>query len=126
MSKVSGLSLLNASERNPMKTSTFGTGQLIKNAVESGCKKIVLMIGGSATNEGGIGAACALGYRIADINNCSLKPIGENLRKIQKIVSPKINLFGRVKVLVATDVTSPLVGEKGATFLFGTQKGANK
>jgi glycerate kinase len=76
MAKVSGLSLLNDLERNPMKTSTFGTGELIKNAVEEGCRNVVLMIGGSATNEGGVGAACALGYRILDGNGEDLKPIG--------------------------------------------------
>jgi glycerate kinase len=65
-----------------MKTSTFGTGELIKNAIEEGCKKLVLMIGGSATNDGGVGVACALGYKMFDKNGHDLKPIGENLRNI--------------------------------------------
>jgi glycerate kinase len=85
---------------------------------------VILLIGGSATNDGGVGAACALGYRLLDGNGTELKPIGENLRSIKKIVKVGINIFEGVKVSVGTDVTSPLIGKYGATYTFGPQKGA--
>jgi glycerate kinase len=109
-----------------MKTSTLGTGQLIKNAIEEGCTNVILFIGGSATNDGGVGAACALGYKVADRSSQELRPTGENLRNICKIISPKQSLFGNTKIRVATDVTNPLIGTKGATYFFGPQKGATQ
>jgi glycerate 2-kinase len=85
MARASGIELLKKSERNALKTSTFGTGELILDAIKKGAKKIVLTVGGSATNDGGIGMANALGYQFLDENNNPLKPIGEHLIHIKKI-----------------------------------------
>ncbi len=85
MARASGLQLLTLGERNPMKTSSFGTGQLILDSLKRGHSKINLLIGGSATNDGGIGAASALGYRFFDEAGTELRPVGGNLREIKSI-----------------------------------------
>lgn len=126
MASASGLSLLSADEYNPLWTSTFGTGELINAALESGVEKIILGIGGSATTEGGIGMAAALGYRFLDENDKVLDPVGNNLSKINRIdhayVSDRIR---SVSIIVACDVTNPLFGPNGAAFIYGPQKGAD-
>ncbi len=127
MSSASGLHLLHQSERNPLKTSTLGTGELIKHALLQGVKKIILGIGGSATNDGGIGMAAAMGYTFLDNNNNKLQPTGENLINIKKINSDHLlpELKGAT-VWAMCDVQNPLTGIEGASFVFGPQKGASE
>ncbi|MHA8051795.1 glycerate kinase [Aquirufa sp. ROCK-SH2] len=124
MSRASGLPLLSNSERDPLKTTSFGTGQLILDALERGATDIVLTVGGSATNDAGIGMAAALGYAFLDENGNDLAPIGENLIHIQQIIpSEFLSQFSHVKFQVATDVENPLNGPEGAAFIFAAQKG---
>jgi glycerate kinase len=125
MAEASGLFLISEEERNPLKTSTFGTGQLILDALERGCNKIVMGIGGSATNDGGLGMAKALGAMFLDKNGEAIGEGGGSLDKLEKI--DLRNLHPRLKsveFLVACDVNNPLCGEKGASAIYGPQKGA--
>lgn len=124
MAKASGLHLLHPSEYNPAKTTTYGTGELIKAAIESGAKEIIIGIGGSATNDGGIGMATALGYRFLDKNGNELTPVGEALIHLQKINAVQRIEFGDIKFKVACDVKNLLCGPKGASKIYGPQKGA--
>jgi glycerate kinase len=126
MAQASGLGLLKPQDRNPLRTSTWGTGQLLRQALERGCTEVILGIGGSATNDAGMGMAAALGYRFLDKNGNELSPIGQNLGQVAEIdrsgVSP---LLASVRIRVACDVTSPLFGPKGAAYIFAPQKGAS-
>ncbi len=127
MALASGLALLKEEEYNPLKASTYGTGILIKEAAKNGIKNIILGIGGSATNDGGFGCLSALGFEFFDENRNSLAPCGENLSKIKKISSE--NVSEEIKALniqIACDVTNPLLGENGATYIYGPQKGATE
>lgn len=125
MAAASGLALLTEAERNPDLTSSFGTGQLIVDALERGVDDIILGIGGSATNDAGTGIAAALGYRFLNEAGNELVPIGENLSHIDSIdstgVHPRLSV---VAITVACDVTNPLYGEQGAAYIYGPQKGA--
>jgi glycerate 2-kinase len=127
MARASGIELLEQAERNALITSTFGTGQLILDALEKDAQEIILTVGGSATNDGGIGMAAALGYVFMDENGNELQPIGENLLKINSIdknrTHPKL---ANTKFTVATDVTNPFYGENGAAKVFAKQKGADE
>lgn len=126
MSRASGLQLLLERERDPLKTSSFGTGELILDALRRGATEIVLTIGGSATNDAGMGMAAALGYSFLDKNEQSLVPIGEHLIDIQQIIpSEFLKQFTHVNFQVATDVENPLCGPEGAAFIFAEQKGGN-
>ncbi len=125
MAEASGLALLKPRERNPMKTSTYGTGELIKHALKLGVHKILIGIGGSATNDGGTGMARALGVKFLDAKG---KPVPDGGAKLEKIVSIDISgidprLKG-VEIEVACDVDNPLAGRKGAAQVYGPQKGA--
>jgi glycerate kinase len=126
MSEASGYKLLNKSEMDCMQTTTLGTGQLISDALEKGAEHIVLGIGGSATNDGGMGMAVALGYTFMDANGNELEPIGKNLERVATIdtehVHPKLK---SADVKVACDVTNPFYGEQGAAKVYGPQKGAS-
>ena len=125
MAKASGLQLLRPVEYDPSLTSTFGTGQVIKEAIKTGVKKIILGIGGSATNDGGIGMAAAVGYHFLDKNKKEILPIGKNLVNITTIDdSNKINL-NNVEFQVACDVKNFLLGENGASRIYAPQKGAS-
>lgn len=127
MATASGLRLLKTEERNPLKTSTFGTGELIKLVSEAGVENIILGIGGSATTDAGIGMAAALGWQFLDENGKELKPIGDNLIKIKAITPPSSNIYNSsLNIKVACDVTNPLFGENGAAYVYGPQKGADK
>ncbi|MCR9226709.1 MAG: glycerate kinase [Flavobacteriaceae bacterium] len=127
MSEASGYKLLKKSEMNCMHTTTLGTGEMILDALERGAQTILLGIGGSATNDGGMGMARALGYSFLDVKGNELKPVGRNLEKVGEIrqnnVHPK--LF-KAKVQVACDVNNPFYGENGAAKIYGAQKGASK
>jgi glycerate kinase len=127
MAAASGLNLLVPSEYNPLETSTFGTGQLIKCALEQGISKVILGIGGSATNDGGIGMAAALGYVFFDKAGNVLKAVGGNLQYIHRIESSDIIPgLEDLQITVACDVSNPLYGENGAAWVYGPQKGADK
>lgn len=124
MSAASGLPLISEEKRNPLYTSTYGTGQLIKNALDGGFTNIIIAIGGSATNDGGIGAMEALGVRFLDKQGKQVKGIGKNLIHIEDIdvrnMNPKIK---DVQITVMCDVENPFTGENGATYVYGEQKG---
>ncbi|MBX2873676.1 MAG: glycerate kinase [Saprospiraceae bacterium] len=123
MAEASGLQLVPRPLRNPLKTGTFGTGQLIQKAIEQGVEKIFLGIGGSATNDGGIGMAKALGYRFLDQNGRDLAGNGEDLQQIAQIIAPDRS-FPTIEVLC--DVNNPLYGPNGAAVVYGPQKGASE
>lgn len=123
MATASGLKLLSQNERNPLKTSTYGTGQLIQDAIEKGVKRLVLGIGGSATTDAGIGMAAALGWKFLDANNQELEPNGENLTRIEQIIPPS-QPIADLHIEVACDVNAPLFGPEGAAYLYAPQKGA--
>jgi glycerate kinase len=123
--KASGLQLLPLSKRNPMYTTTFGTGELIADAISSGVKTVLLGIGGTATNDAGIGLAQALGYKFLDHDRKSVHPIGKNLAAITTIERPQDNEFLRmVSCIALCDVENPLYGPSGAAYVYGPQKGA--
>ncbi len=126
MAEASGLPLLKQEERSALKTTTFGTGELIMDALERGATKIFLGIGGSATNDAGMGMAIALGYRFFDEDGERLPATGENLAKVTSIDKShlKFNPEG-VEVEVFCDVDNPLFGEKGAAHVYAPQKGAD-
>ena len=126
MAEASGLKLLKEGEKNCMRTTTLGTGELIADALQKGAKEIILGIGGSATNDAGIGMASALGFRFLDANNTVLEPKGENLIHIKTIDASGVNpLLKNVVVKVACDVTNPLYGKNGAAYIYASQKGAS-
>ena len=126
MAKASGLALLNENEKSATLTSTYGTGQLFKFALDQGIKNFIIGIGGSATNDGGAGFVSALGAKLYDENGKEVESNGISLSSIRDI--DMTNFDKRVKntsVRVACDVTNPLCGNEGASAIFGPQKGAN-
>lgn len=124
MATASGLTLIKYADGNAMKTTTYGTGELISDAVKRGAKHIYICIGGSATNDGGIGALAALGFKFLDRDGNILSPTGENLIKIAAVdKNHALNLDG-IKLTVVADVKNPLIGKNGATYVYGKQKGA--
>ena len=126
MSKASGLTLLSPDERNPLKTSTFGTGQMIANALTSGCRRFLVGIGGSATNDAGIGMLSALGFRFLNNQGQAVSPNGGSLSEIASIDSASVlEGLSESEFTVACDVASPLYGPAGAAFVFAPQKGAD-
>jgi glycerate kinase len=124
MATASGLQLLSLGERNPLLTSTYGTGQLLADARARGARTALLAIGGSATNDAGIGMAAALGWQFLDAAGTAVKSDGGNLQRIARIVPPAQPLFDTVEVLC--DVTNPLYGPSGAAWVYGPQKGGNR
>lgn len=126
MAAASGLTLLSNQERNPRVTSTHGTGILIRNALDRGVKKILLGIGGSATNDGGVGLAVALGVKLLDAQGNELPQGGAALANLVNIdmsgLDPRL---AKVQIEVACDVQNPLCGPEGASVVYGPQKGAN-
>jgi glycerate 2-kinase len=125
MAAASGLQLLRPEERNPMETTTFGTGELIIKALELGVKNILLCIGGSATNDAGMGMAAALGYRFLDEKKEVLKPVGKNLIHVKSIDNQRVTIdFSKINITVACDVENPLYGSNGAAYIYARQKGA--
>jgi len=125
MSSASGIELLSVEERNPLITSTFGTGLIIKAAMEAGYTQIILGIGGSATNDGGAGMAQALGFGLLDKNGNPIGLGGGSLDKLYSIDRSNAHpLLQNVSITVAGDVRNPLLGTSGATYVYGPQKGA--
>ncbi|QLB12696.1 glycerate kinase [Bisgaardia hudsonensis] len=125
MSAASGLHLVPIEQRNPLKTTSFGTGELIKSALDLGVQKIILGIGGSATNDAGVGMLQALGAKFLDYQQQTIGFGGETLIKIDSIdisnLDPRLK---QVSIEVACDVSNPLCGSLGASAIFGPQKGA--
>ncbi len=125
MSKASGLPLVPVGLRNPMLTTTFGTGELILDALGRGCKHFLIGIGGSATNDGGTGMLAALGWRFLDSAENELPPVGASLGKIGTIDSSGKNpALDGCSFVTACDVDNPFCGPDGAAFVFAPQKGA--
>lgn len=125
MAAASGLELLAPNERNPLFTSTYGTGLLLKAAMEAGYTQIILSIGGSATNDGGAGMAQALGFELLDKNGNQIGQGGGFLGELNTINRSNVHPFlQNVNITVACDVRNPLLGASGATFVYGPQKGA--
>ncbi|HAH25519.1 MAG TPA: glycerate kinase [Prolixibacteraceae bacterium] len=125
MAAASGIELLAPLERNPLITSTFGTGLLIKAALDAGFTQLIVGIGGSATNDGGAGMAQALGFGLLDSHGFNLELGGGSLGDLHSIDSSKAHpSLGMAKITVASDVRNPLLGPTGATFVYGPQKGA--
>lgn len=125
MAAASGLHLVKPALRDPLKTTTYGTGELIKAVLDKGVKHIIIGIGGSATNDGGLGMAQALGIRMLDSNGNELGYGGGELNKLSTI--DMSNIYSRLaetRLEVACDVDNPLCGPKGASYVFGPQKGA--
>jgi glycerate kinase len=126
MAAASGLVLLRSQERDARCASTYGTGQLIAAALEAGCRRLIIGLGGSATNDGGAGMAQALGARLSDEEGRDLPPGGAALARLARIDAS--GLDGRLRncqVMGATDVTNPLCGPHGASAIYGPQKGAS-
>ncbi|HFQ4952472.1 TPA: glycerate kinase [Vibrio vulnificus] len=125
MAAASGLHLVSPELRNPLITTTFGTGELIKAALDHGVKHIIVGIGGSATNDGGIGMAQALGIKLLDAHGNALGHGGGELAKLATIDCSQLDpRLAQVRLEVACDVDNPLCGTKGASAVFGPQKGA--
>jgi glycerate kinase len=125
MAAASGIELLEPEERNPLKTSTFGTGLLIKAALDAGFMHLIIGIGGSATNDGGAGMAMALGFGLFDQDGLPLDFGGGSLNKLHSIDCTNVHpLLGKAKIIVASDVRNPFLGSSGATYVYGPQKGA--
>jgi len=122
MADASGIKLLRPNEMNPLETSSFGTGQLINEAINAGCTEILLGVGGSATVDGGLGMVEALGFQLFDKKGKKLGGKGKNLERVEKIEKPAFPANLSVKVIC--DVDNPLLGENGAAKVFGPQKGA--
>lgn len=125
MAKANGIELLAEEKRNPLVTSTYGTGEMIQAALDQGVKTIIIGIGGSVTNDGGAGMAQALGVRFFDKDNRELPMGGAALATLSRIdttdLDPRIK---ETEIIIASDVTNPLTGPKGASVVFGPQKGA--
>lgn len=126
MAAASGLPLLKHDERNPLKATSYGTGELIKDALDKGCKRFIIGLGGSATNDAGCGMARALGVRFLDENGREVGMGGGELSKVNSIdFSEMDSRIKNAQFLAACDVDNPLCGEKGASEVYGRQKGAS-
>ena len=127
MASASGLPLVPPEKKNPLITTTFGTGQLIKAALDHGCSTMIIGIGGSATNDGGAGMVQALGAYLLDNNEKEIGFGGVQLSKLNRIdISNMDERISKTKILVASDVQNPLCGPTGASRIYGPQKGATE
>ncbi|MDR3342510.1 MAG: glycerate kinase [Treponema sp.] len=125
MASASGIGLVSRDRLNPLKATSYGTGELIAAALDTGAQELIIGIGGSATNDGGIGMISALGFRVLDAQGNPVGPGGAALAKIASIDSSGADTrLKQVSIKVACDVTNPLLGPQGASAIFGPQKGA--
>ncbi len=125
MSCAAGITLLTPQERNPMRTTTYGVGQVIADAISKGCRDFIVGIGGSATNDGGIGMLQALGFGILDETGMQVPMGGAGLEKIASITTENaLPELSECTFRIACDVTNPLCGESGCSAIYGPQKGA--
>ena len=126
MAAISGLPLIRKDQQDPMETTTFGTGELILDALKKGCTRFVIGIGGSATNDAGTGMLQALGFKFLSKKGKSLKQGGKTLIDIDRIDRSQVNpLLKNVQFIVACDVRNPFYGPEGAAFVYARQKGAD-
>ena len=125
MSGAAGITLVSGEERNPLNTTTYGVGEVIKDAIRKGCRHFIVGIGGSATNDGGIGMLQALGYDFLDKNGDPVAPGAKGLKDLTQITD--IHVIPELKECnfrIACDVTNPLCGPRGCSAVYGPQKGA--
>ena len=123
LTEASGINLISETERNPAKLTNIGTGNILEKLVERGYKRIIVGVGGSCTNDGGIGLLIPLGFRFLDKDGNDISPTGEGLGKLAKIIPPEKEI--KTKFVVATDVDNTLLGPKGSSLLFSPAKGAS-
>jgi len=127
MAAVAGLPLVDDTAKDPSRTTTYGVGELMRHALEHGAKRIILGLGGSATNDGGCGAAAALGARFLDADGESFVPDGGTLSKIANIdLTQTKRLLVGVDIIAMCDIDNPMHGTRGAAFVFAPQKGADE
>lgn len=127
MAKVAGLTLVEPKNRNPLNTTTYGLGQIILDAIDQGYYRFIIGIGGSATNDGGIGMLQALGYKMTDINNKPVEFGAKGLSQLKIIDDTNVpEIIKRCEFMIACDVNNPLCGKNGASEVFALQKGASK
>ena len=127
MSGAAGITLVPSSERNPLFTTTFGVGEVILDAVKRGCRRFIIGIGGSATNDGGAGMLQALGFSFSDRNGSPIRPGAIGLKDLVSISDDHVPVeLKDCTFLIACDVTNPLCGQKGCSAVFGPQKGADE
>ncbi len=128
MSCASGLTLVSEPERNPWLTTTFGTGEIIADAIRKGCRRVLIGIGGSATNDGGLGMLTALGYRFYDRSGQLIEiGAGKDLERVARIDDSGVSQSVKeTKFIVACDVDNPFCGRTGAAYVFGRQKGGDE
>ena len=127
MAVASGLTLLNKEDQNPSITTTFGAGEIIKDALQRGCRSFIIGIGGSATNDAGTGMLRALGFRFLDKNGEETNGTGKSLQSICSIDESKvIPELKKAQFIIASDVNNPFTGPKGATYVYAPQKGADQ
>ena len=125
LAQAAGLTMVSPARRDPRYTTTYGVGELIRDALDQGCTTIYLALGGSATNDGGLGAMSALGIRFLDGHGRELSGVGADLAQVRHIDRSGLHpAVAHTKFIVMSDVTNPLLGRQGATFTFGPQKGA--
>jgi glycerate 2-kinase len=124
MASASGLTLVSDEQRDVLASSTYGTGEMILDAINQSCRKIYIGLGGSATNDGGMGMAAALGVRFLDCDGNLLPPVPNSMTKVDTIdladLDPRIS---DITITIMSDVKNPLLGETGATYIYGPQKG---
>ena len=126
MAEASGLLLVDPAERDVLFQNTCGTGEMLLDAVSRGCRELYLGIGGSATNDGGMGFAAALGVRFLDAAGRELRPVPAYMDLVERIELPERDPLAGVRLTVMCDVTNPLLGKRGATYVYGGQKGVAK
>jgi glycerate kinase len=125
MAAAAGLPLV-GDAMNPVRTTTYGVGELMRHALEHGAKRIILALGGSATNDGGCGAAAAMGTRFFDAAGEAFVPVGGTLSKIARIDNSETKrLLKGVEVIAMCDIDNPMHGQRGAAYVFSPQKGAS-
>lgn len=125
MAQASGITLVPRDRLDVKKASSYGTGEMLKEVIQQGYRTIYLLLGGSATNDGGMGAAAALGIRFLDKEGNPVEPSGAGLAKVASVDTSRVlPEFGTTQLVVMCDVTNPLLGENGATYVYGKQKGA--
>lgn len=126
MAAAAGLPLVE-DRKDPRKTTTYGVGELILHAAEKGVKKIIVGLGGSSTNDGGCGAAAAVGVKFINYNGEEFVPTGGTLHEISKIdMSGKAKVLDGIEIVTMCDIDNPMYGPTGASYVFGPQKGANR
>lgn len=126
IAQAAGIKLVPKQRLNPLYTTTYGVGEMINDAIERGCRNFIIGIGGSATNDAGVGMLMALGYEFYNIDGNPVKPIGNDLSQIASIVTDNaLNKLSECSFRIACDVNSPFYGPKGAAYVFAPQKGAS-